>query len=211
VQPWTAMVARHRSEHRPEPGRGEAGNDPEIARWTNKDPIGFAGQQGNVYLYVGGDGVNRRDIEGLWGIYVIYPGSVDVGIGDLGVDMSAGIYIGTEGIFQWKSLNSAKGFYSSAGVGHGGIGLHWSSLDAFANNTGHRLQAEFLEGFEVTVNRASGHGFLGFVGIDVEIGSGVGEGYAVLEGDTHMTPFFDVETKMCPANPAYGAEGQGSM
>jgi hypothetical protein len=43
VQPWTAMVARHRSEHRPELGRGEAARS-----------IGFAGRQGNVYLYVGG-------------------------------------------------------------------------------------------------------------------------------------------------------------
>lgn len=53
------------SEHRTEPGRGEAGRyDPETGRWTNKDPIGFAGQQGNVYVYVNGDPVNGVDPHG---------------------------------------------------------------------------------------------------------------------------------------------------
>jgi RHS repeat-associated protein len=39
--------------------------DASTGRWTNKDPIGFAGQQGNVYLYVGGDPVNGVDLRGL--------------------------------------------------------------------------------------------------------------------------------------------------
>lgn len=39
--------------------------DPSMGRWTNKDPIGFAGQQGNVYVYVDGDPVNRVDLGGL--------------------------------------------------------------------------------------------------------------------------------------------------
>jgi RHS repeat-associated protein len=39
--------------------------DANTGRWTNKDPIGFAGQQGNVYLYVGGDPVNGWDRNGL--------------------------------------------------------------------------------------------------------------------------------------------------
>jgi RHS repeat-associated protein len=38
--------------------------DPGMGRWTNKDPIGFAGQQGNQYLYVDGDPVNNQDPEG---------------------------------------------------------------------------------------------------------------------------------------------------
>ncbi len=39
--------------------------DPEISRWTSRDPIGFAGGTGNVYEYVGGDPVNYIDIWGL--------------------------------------------------------------------------------------------------------------------------------------------------
>jgi RHS repeat-associated protein len=38
--------------------------DAETGRWTNRDPIGFGGQQGNQYLYVGGDAVNWVDRDG---------------------------------------------------------------------------------------------------------------------------------------------------
>jgi RHS repeat-associated protein len=34
-------------------------------RWTAKDPILFRGGQENLYVYVGGDPVNRLDMEGL--------------------------------------------------------------------------------------------------------------------------------------------------
>jgi len=36
-----------------------------VGRWTAKDPIRFAGGDGNLYAYVGGDVVNRVDPEGL--------------------------------------------------------------------------------------------------------------------------------------------------
>ena len=39
--------------------------DPEIGRWTARDPIGFAGRDTNLYAYVGGDPVNAVDITGL--------------------------------------------------------------------------------------------------------------------------------------------------
>jgi RHS repeat-associated protein len=61
--------------------------DPSTGRWTNKDPIGFAGQQGNVYLYVGGDPVNGRDPRGT-DVWIEGPspsepsGHLSVSIGD---------------------------------------------------------------------------------------------------------------------------------
>lgn len=39
--------------------------DPGMGRWTNKDPIGFAGGDTNVYAYVAVDPVNRVDPTGL--------------------------------------------------------------------------------------------------------------------------------------------------
>ena len=39
--------------------------DPETGRWTTKDPIGFAGGDGNLYAYVGNDPVNTVDVTGL--------------------------------------------------------------------------------------------------------------------------------------------------
>ncbi|QDK37959.1 RHS repeat domain-containing protein [Bdellovibrio sp. NC01] len=41
---------------------------PVIGRWTNKDPIGFAGGQGNLYAYVGNDPVNFIDPSGHFGL-----------------------------------------------------------------------------------------------------------------------------------------------
>jgi RHS repeat-associated protein len=43
--------------------------DAEFGRWTNKDPILFAGKQTNLYLYVNADPVNRRDPQGLYGFF----------------------------------------------------------------------------------------------------------------------------------------------
>ena len=36
--------------------------DPEIGRWTSKDPIGFDGGDANLYAYCGGDPVNWVDV-----------------------------------------------------------------------------------------------------------------------------------------------------
>jgi len=38
--------------------------DPEIGRWTAKDPILFAGGDSNLFLYAGGDPINRIDPSG---------------------------------------------------------------------------------------------------------------------------------------------------
>ena len=39
--------------------------DPEVGRWTTRDPIGFGGGFGNHYAYVGNNPVNRTDPTGL--------------------------------------------------------------------------------------------------------------------------------------------------
>jgi RHS repeat-associated protein len=41
--------------------------DAETGRWTAKDPIGFEGQQANIYAYAGNDPVDRADRNGLYG------------------------------------------------------------------------------------------------------------------------------------------------
>ena len=50
--------------------------DPEVGRWTAKDPILFNGGQANLYVYVGNDPVNRIDPKGLGD----YPGTWDNGV-----------------------------------------------------------------------------------------------------------------------------------
>jgi RHS repeat-associated protein len=40
--------------------------DPQVGRWTNKDPLGFAAGDTNLYAYVSGDPVNGVDPSGLF-------------------------------------------------------------------------------------------------------------------------------------------------
>ena len=42
--------------------------DPEIGRWTAKDPIGLQGGDTNLYGYVVNDPINLRDGNGLWAV-----------------------------------------------------------------------------------------------------------------------------------------------
>jgi len=44
--------------------------DPEIGRWTARDPIGFEGGDSNLYGYVLGDPVNFVDSNGLWSVSI---------------------------------------------------------------------------------------------------------------------------------------------
>ena len=48
--------------------------DPEVGRWTAKDPIRFAGGDTNIYAYCGGDPVNCVDVSGLVRFYGNYGG-----------------------------------------------------------------------------------------------------------------------------------------
>ena len=54
--------------------------EPNIGRWTAKDPIGFGGGTGNLYEYVQGDPVNLADASGLKPCGC--PQAPDSGIGD---------------------------------------------------------------------------------------------------------------------------------
>ena len=67
--------------------------DASTGRWTNKDPIGFAGQQGNVYLYVGGDPVNGIDPTGK----VDWFAAIDVdAVKFIGLEGGLGIVVDTD-------------------------------------------------------------------------------------------------------------------
>ncbi|HEY5962214.1 MAG TPA: RHS repeat-associated core domain-containing protein [Polyangiaceae bacterium] len=52
--------------------------DAETGRWTNRDPIGFGGQQGNKYLYVGGEPVNGFDPDGEHPVVLVIVAGVSV-------------------------------------------------------------------------------------------------------------------------------------
>ena len=72
--------------------------DPEIGRWTSKDPIGFDGGDANLYGYVFSDPVNLVDPNGLY--YVEIVGPIALGISQIDspipgpMDLIAGGLIG---------------------------------------------------------------------------------------------------------------------
>ncbi|MBW2662707.1 MAG: RHS repeat-associated core domain-containing protein [Deltaproteobacteria bacterium] len=85
--------------------------DPDTARWTAKDPIGFAGGDTDLYGYCLNDPVNFVDPEGLWSI-------------------TASFYWGYGGSITLGS-NKGRSFVRAAGgVGVGG-GIHWNPTGNF--------------------------------------------------------------------------------
>ncbi len=89
--------------------------DPEVGRWTAKDPILFGGGQSNLYVYVGNDPVNFVDPEGELAWFL-------AGAFFLGADVSAAsvaAYVaGAGGLFyaaaNWDSLNPGNWFVRKA-------------------------------------------------------------------------------------------------
>ena len=102
--------------------------DPGMGRWTNRDPIGFAGQQGNQYLYVDGDPVNWVDPNGLM-VYLC------TRIAELKNNPAEDL---ANGYRHWWIWNSKTG--SEAGVGPtpgGWVGI-WGGLFMSTSISDHR-------------------------------------------------------------------------
>jgi RHS repeat-associated protein len=58
--------------------------DPKLGKWINHDPIGFAGGQWNVSMYVGNDPVNYTDPSGLDAIILFDPNARAAGTATVG-------------------------------------------------------------------------------------------------------------------------------
>jgi RHS repeat-associated protein len=66
--------------------------DPQVGRWTTKDPIGFASEDTNLYAYVYNDPVNQVDPSGLfWNLIA-------------GCVISGGLELASQMIIEGKSL-----------------------------------------------------------------------------------------------------------
>jgi RHS repeat-associated protein len=112
--------------------------DPQVGRWTAKDPIGFAGGDPNLYGYVLNDPVNLLDPEGLsfgeWlADFTLSSGLADLDLSGL-ADVSAGFGDTVSlGLTEWirenmgtdRVVDKCSGLYMAgqlAGVLHGLIG-----------------------------------------------------------------------------------------
>ena len=97
--------------------------DAETGRWTNKDPIGFAGGSTGLYAYCGNDPVNCTDPSGLWTLQVGI--SFSGNIGPFSVNVNIGVAVDTSGNI---------GFYQTAGGGLGGGAGVLGGLSATVTN-----------------------------------------------------------------------------
>jgi len=103
--------------------------DPEVGRWTAKDPIRFGGGDANLYGYVFQDPLNYSDALGWY--YILTGGGISTVLGG-GLEASAGAYLNTE--------DSSRGSFVSIGGGPGAnisgdlfAGAYWG--DSLTGNT----------------------------------------------------------------------------
>jgi RHS repeat-associated protein len=105
--------------------------DPETGRWTASDPILFAGGQGNLYAYVGGDPINFVDPTGHWGI----PGAIGSGLtGNLSTAIGAGFGAAGNAV-SGGGLGSIFGGAVGGAFGGGVAGLPGGGMAGMAVGT----------------------------------------------------------------------------
>jgi RHS repeat-associated protein len=78
--------------------------DPQLGRWTAKDPIGFAGGDTNTYVYVGNDPVNYADPSGL----VLKHRGLDRAYAEASLYRRASQWLWGAGAKEWRKGNYGK-------------------------------------------------------------------------------------------------------
>jgi uncharacterized protein RhaS with RHS repeats len=101
--------------------------DPELGRWTTRDPIRFEGASSNLYLYAGGDPVDFTDSSGL-----------EVQLCSRPVDLPL---LGAAGIpHQWIKTSTKE-----AGLGPAGGGVPGEVPPASDNSSPYVAQTEITD------------------------------------------------------------------
>lgn len=80
--------------------------DPQIGRWTAKDPIGFAGGDANFYAYVGNNPISGIDPYGLYCLSADFIAGVEGTVGGL---LTGAIYGGVNGGFAGVAIGGLTG------------------------------------------------------------------------------------------------------
>lgn len=100
--------------------------DPDVGRWTTKDPIGFFGGDTDLYWYCMNDPVNWVDPEGLWTLFG--GGGIRATLPVAGGEAGIVFVLGTEGKnFRTKLSAYAEAFVAGGlSIGRGIWGGFWS-------------------------------------------------------------------------------------
>jgi len=171
--------------------------DPEVGRWTGKDPIGFEGGDANLYGYVLNDPVNFTDPLGLFslsveaylgiggGINITYSGGTLEFTGRVGVGLGGGFGYDPKETPSPHSKKCGSGriartsFNLQAGVGAGPLGVGGSFTAASGNAVTTKVGGGYSS-FSITeLSLDNGKGFGarlgGSVGVDIGSYSNWGE------------------------------------
>jgi RHS repeat-associated protein len=178
--------------------------DPTIGRFIQRDPIGFAGGDLNLYVYVGNNPVNAVDPEGLTGWFGAGVGALSGGLGGY----YSGVQSGAKGL-KLAGL-TALGIVVGAGIGFATpqySGTAAAATVSFLSNTGASFVGQAV--VNTTVNLTKGLGVIqslrngvGQVSLPVAITTGVGAaggtivGKAFVKGVSQLTgtTFGEVES-----------------
>ena len=142
--------------------------DPDIGRWTAKDPLLFAGSETDLYGYCLNDPVNLTDPMGLWSIDIGFTG----GSGRASVNF--GLQVGSSGVFLYYGvgLGGGAGFSATISSGNPSIGVSVSGTIRGGTGTWGGYGSWSMSSVNPLVNLANASGVVGF-------GWGIGWGFSL--------------------------------
>lgn len=163
--------------------------DPQTGRWTNKDPVRFAGGDTNLYVYAAIDPINRPDATGLWAIGINF--DIDIigpflsgGGGSAGLNLVYSSDFGFGFYFYKPTPKPSEGFMVGASVqvcGGPGKGPWSGKFDNWGGGFG-PLGGGY---YESVAGAGEDPGYAGFYG-----SFGVGAPAGLAYSQTDYIPFF---------------------
>ncbi|MBL4664814.1 MAG: hypothetical protein JKY23_02495, partial [Nitrospinaceae bacterium] len=141
--------------------------DPEIGRWTSKDPILFAGGDSNLYGYTFNNPINFIDPIGLWFVDIGFSGAAK---GEYGPGGTIGLKISPDGVFGYFGFGLGIGQGVSATYNPFGDISEGVSVDASVRGGRRGIGAQAggsfnKDGFSGTWGVGFGIGFGGSIAV----------------------------------------------
>jgi RHS repeat-associated protein len=133
--------------------------DPEVGRWTAKDPIGFAGGDTDLYWYVLNNPVNAVDTIGLWTAGIDISGSAAALLG-----VTGGVTFAIDGALNVAAIPHAGGMYLVGGGASIAVQAQFTNADTVYYLGGIATATGGSAGFMIgaTGEYIEGNGYKGF-------------------------------------------------